>query len=81
MSNGQVVPGPARTLEAAPLGGPGGAIVSITVNNDTIAGRTFVVAESKSGLETVDSVVVGAPPACVGDTASSAGDAFVLPAG
>jgi len=72
VSNGAVVPGPAKTLEAAPLGGPGSALVSMTISVDTIPGRTLVVAESKSGLRQVSVVVVDPAPACVGDTPASA---------
>jgi hypothetical protein len=77
VSNGQVVPGPAKTLEASP---DGGAIISMTIENTTIAGRTFVIGMSKNGLRQIDTVVVDPAPACVGDNPAHPLP-FLLPSG
>lgn len=77
VSNGLVVPGPARTLEVSSQGP--GALVSMTIAVDTIPGRTFVVAVTKSGLEGIDGVVVGSAPPCVGSAAISSANPFLLP--
>lgn len=80
VSNGLVVPGPARTLEAHPLGPIGGALVSETIAVNTIPGRTLVVAETKSGLDEEGVVVVGPAPRCVGEASSASSDQPFLPA-
>jgi hypothetical protein len=77
VSNDHVLPGPAKTLEASP---DGGAISSMTLENTTIAGRTFVIGMSKNGLREIDTVVVGPAPACVGDSPAHALP-FLLPSG
>jgi hypothetical protein len=77
VSNGHVVPGPARTLEASP---EDGAVVSMTIEVSTIRGRTFVVALTKNGLAGIDTVVVGPAPRCVG-YASARSSTPLLPAG
>jgi len=75
VSNGRVVPGPARTLEV--VAWPG-SIVSMTVEVDTIPGRTLVVAETRSGLAGVVTVVVGPAPRCVGYASGRSSDRFLL---
>jgi hypothetical protein len=69
VSDGEVVPGPAKTILAEPLdvGGHQGIVVSETIDVNTIAGRTFVVPDSRTGLHSGgDQVVVGPAPSCVG---------------
>jgi hypothetical protein len=69
VSNGQVIPGPARTLLSRPTYQDGRllTVVSQTISVDTIAGRTFVVPASRSGMYSFGGgVVVGAAPRCVG---------------
>jgi hypothetical protein len=68
VSNGMVVTGPAKTLLAAPtyLNGHASATVSQTVLVNTIAGRTFVIPASHTGLYSGGSVVVGPAPRCFG---------------
>lgn len=68
VSNGAVIPGPARTLLASPLmKGDGGRVISMTIAVDTVPGRTFVIPYSRTGLHSGgESVVVGPAPSCVG---------------
>jgi hypothetical protein len=69
VSNGQVIPGPAKTLLAGPqyLNGRPIYIESETVDVNTIAGRTLVIPDSRSGLYSGGGgVIVGPAPSCVG---------------
>jgi hypothetical protein len=69
VSNGKVVPGPAKTMLATPtyLNGRPSYMTSETIAVDTIPGRTFVIPDSRTGLYSGgDSVIVGPPPSCVG---------------
>jgi hypothetical protein len=69
VSNGQVVPGPAKTMLASRLyfNGHPEHIVSETIAVNTIAGRTLVIADSRSGFYSArGGVIVGPAPSCVG---------------
>ncbi|MDQ6730496.1 MAG: hypothetical protein M3022_09375 [Actinomycetota bacterium] len=79
VSNGRVLPGPARTVEAISQGG--GAAVSMTIGVNTIPGRTFVIAPTKSGLQGIVVVVVGAAPRCVRSSSARPDQPFLIPAG
>jgi hypothetical protein len=69
VSNGKVIPGPAKTLLASAqyFHGHPVHIVSMTIAVDTIAGRTLVIPDSHDGLYSGGGgVVVGPAPDCVG---------------
>ncbi len=68
VSNGQVVPGPAKTLLADRLflNGKPANTESQTIQVNTIAGRTLVVGYSPGGFDDFVGVVVGPAPSCVG---------------
>jgi hypothetical protein len=68
-SNGKVIPGPAKTLVATAqyLNGKPIHVVSMTIDVNTIAGRTLVIPDSRNGLYSGGTgVIVGPAPACVG---------------
>jgi hypothetical protein len=67
-----VAPGPARTLKALPLQ-HGIVVISETIENNTLPGRTLVIPVMQSGLQagiapTQGDVVVGPAPRCVSDS-------------
>jgi hypothetical protein len=68
VSNAQVVPGPAKTLLARPffINGKPAYTKFQTIEVNTIAGRTLVVAYSPGGFDEFSGVVVDPVPACVG---------------
>ena len=69
VSNGKVIPGPAKTLLAFNQNINDGPVYvsSETIDVDTIAGRTSVIPDSKTGLlNSGGGVVVGPAPSCVG---------------
>lgn len=69
VSNGTVLPGPPKTLLAVNqiINGQPVFVSSETIAVDTIAGRTLVIPDSKSGLfNGGGGVVVGPAPSCVG---------------
>jgi hypothetical protein len=68
VGNGEVIPGPARTELAIPqyMNGRPVSVTSETIAVDTIAGRTLVVPDSRTGLLSGGGgVVVGPAPSCV----------------
>lgn len=77
VSNGQVIPGPAKTLQASDQGQ--GAVVTMTIEVNTIPGRTLVVAVAKSGLGGIVVVVVGPAPRCVGYPSAHSSEPFLVP--
>lgn len=69
VSNGKVIPGPAKTLLASAqyFHGHPVHVVSMTIAVDTIAGRTLVIPDSHDGLYSGGGgVIVGPAPDCVG---------------
>jgi hypothetical protein len=69
VSNGKVIPGPAKTLLAGAqyLNGHPIHVVSMTIEVNTIAGRTLVIPDSHNGLYSGGGgVIVGPAPECVG---------------
>jgi hypothetical protein len=69
VSNGEVVPGPAKTLLSPPtyMNGKLITVTSQTIDVNTIVGRTFVLPASSSGVYSFGGgVVVGSAPRCVG---------------
>jgi hypothetical protein len=68
VSDAQVVPGPVKTLLARPLfiNGKPAYTKFQTIEVNTIAGRTLVVAYSPGGFDQFSGVVVDPVPACIG---------------
>jgi hypothetical protein len=69
VGRGKVLPGPPKTMLAIPeyLDGKPIYITSLTVEVDTIPGRTFVIPGSRTGLFSGgDGVIVGPAPTCLG---------------
>ena len=56
-----------------------GSIVSVTIEVNTLPGRTFVIADTRTGLYALGVVVVGPAPRCIAYPAGTARPFLLYP--